>query len=81
MAERVEATLAELRALLGRVQQRRLEAGDWAVVNALVSEEIDQAEPGQEWLIIGPSEDDEDSGGKTDRALSAERSRPETSRR
>jgi hypothetical protein len=60
MAERIEPTLAELRALLGRIERHRLEADDWVVVDALVSEVIDQAEPGQQWLVITPSADDED---------------------
>lgn len=51
--------LAELRALRERVAQRRLEDNDWAVVSALAAAAIEEAEPGQEWVTIGFSEEDE----------------------
>jgi hypothetical protein len=59
VAERIAPTLAELRALLGRIEQRRLEPDDWAVVDGLLSEFIDQADPGQELVVIGRSEEEE----------------------
>ena len=73
-AERLAARLAELRAVLVRVEQRRLEADDWAVVNALLSELIDQAEPGQQqWLTIEPLDEEEASSG-TNETVAAEES-------
>lgn len=65
MAERIAPTLAELRALLGRIDEHRLEADDWAVVDALVAGLLDQAEPGQEWLSIELSDEEDGSGRKT----------------
>jgi hypothetical protein len=54
VAERVDPALADLRALLGRVDQHHLEAGDWAVVERLLSEVIGEAEAsGEELVIIG----------------------------
>jgi hypothetical protein len=35
-------------------------------VGALICEVIEQAEPGQEWLTIELSDDEDDSGEKTD---------------
>jgi flagellar biosynthesis/type III secretory pathway protein FliH len=61
MTERLDLTLAllaerrklaELRALLERVEQNRLEDDDRAMLVAVVSEVIEQAEPGQEWVTI-----------------------------
>ena len=61
MTERLDLTrallaerrkLAELRAVLERVEQNRLEDDDRAGLVALVSEVIEQAEPGQEWVTI-----------------------------
>lgn len=72
-AERLAAQLAELRAVLGRGEQRRLEADDWAVVNALLSELLGQAEPGQQWLTIEVSDEEEASSG-TNEAAAAEES-------
>ena len=46
-----------------RVEQRRLEPGDWAVVRAMYSELIEQAEPGQQWVTIELSGEDEASSG------------------
>ena len=54
MVDRVDRMLAELaerQALLGRVDQRRLEADDWAVLKALVTELITEAEAGNESVI------------------------------
>ena len=62
-AKRLAARLAELRAALVRVDQRRLEDGDWAVVRAMYSEAIEQAEPGQQWVTIELSDEDEASSG------------------
>ena len=72
MAERIDRTLAGLRALLARADQRHLEPDDWAVVDALISELIDQAEPGREDLIIELSDEEEASGWKTRGAVGAE---------
>ena len=72
VAERLRATLAERRALLERVAQHRLEGDDGAFVDALISELIDQAELGQEWLTIELPEEEEASGRKTIRAVGAE---------
>jgi hypothetical protein len=77
VAERIDRTLAELRALLGRIDQHHLEADDWAVVDALVSELIDQAEPGRERLIVELSDEEKASGGKTGGAVGAEDSTSE----
>jgi t-SNARE complex subunit (syntaxin) len=41
--ERIERRLAELRALLERVEQKHLEADDWEMVDALLAEVIEQA--------------------------------------
>jgi len=71
LAER--RNLAELRALRERVAQRRLEDHDWAVVRALASEAIAEAEPGQEWVTIGRA------GGAVD--VDVEDSTPERPRR
>jgi hypothetical protein len=73
-AERLAAQLVELRATLERVKQRRLEAGDWAVVRALLSELIEQAEPGQQWVTIELSDEEEESG-RTNEAVGAEESK------
>ena len=62
-AKRLAARVAELRAALVRVEQRRLEPGDWAVVKAMYSELIEQAEPGQQWVTIELSDEDEASSG------------------
>jgi hypothetical protein len=58
--------LAALRALRERARQHRLEDGDWAVIRALITATIEEAEPGQEWVTIGPADgacgvEDEDS--------------------
>jgi hypothetical protein len=50
--EELEAQLAKLRAVGERIDQQRLEADDWPIVAALLSEVIDQAEPGQEEVVI-----------------------------
>ena len=63
--ERMERVLAERRALLRRVEQRRLEGDDWAVVQALLWELIEQAKPGQESVRIELSEQKEPSGGRS----------------
>jgi hypothetical protein len=61
--------LAELRALRERVAQRRLEAADGAVLAALISAVIEQAEPGQEWVTIELPDEEEtwvrETGGAT----------------
>jgi hypothetical protein len=72
-AKRLAARLAELRAALVRVEQRRLEDGDWAVVRAMYSELIEQAEPGQQWVTIEFSDEDEASSG-TDETVASEES-------
>ena len=58
------AQLVELRALLGRIRERRLEGDDWAVVNTLLAAEIDQAELEE----AGQARSDEEDGaeGKTE---------------
>lgn len=71
-AKRLAARLAELRAALVRVEQRRLEDGDWAVVRALFSELIEQAEPGQQWVTIELSNEDEASNGTNETVASEE---------
>lgn len=71
-ARRLAARLAELRAGLRRVEQRRLEDGDWAVVRALLSELIEQAEPGQQSATIELSDEDEASSGTTEAVGSEE---------
>lgn len=50
--------LAELPALHERVEQGHLEADDLAVLRALLSEVIEQAEPGQEWVTLELSEEE-----------------------
>jgi len=45
--------LAELRALRERVKHNRLEDDDWTVLRALISQAIEEAEPGQQWVTIG----------------------------
>jgi hypothetical protein len=44
--------LPALRALRERIAQNRVERDDLALLRALVSEAIAQAEPGQEWVTI-----------------------------
>ena len=73
--------LAELRALLERVEQNRLEDGDGAVLVALVSEVIEQAEPGQEWVTIEVSEQEAALVRQTGRAVGAEDSASDEPRR
>jgi hypothetical protein len=81
MTERLDLTLAlvaerrklaELRALLERVEQNRLEDDDGAVLVALISEVIEQAEPGQEWVTIEVSEEEAALVRQTGRAIGAE---------
>ena len=55
--------MAERRAFLERVAQHRLEGDDWAVVDALLSELIVQAELGQDWLTSELPEEEEASEG------------------
>jgi len=71
-AKRLAARVAELRAALVRVEQRRLEPGDWAVVRAMYSELIEQAEPGQQWVTIELSDEDEASSGTNETVASEE---------
>ena len=71
-AKRLAARVAELRAALVRVEQRRLEAGDWAVVRAMYSELIEQAEPGQQWVTVELSDEDEASSGTNETVGSEE---------
>jgi hypothetical protein len=68
VSERIaaKAKLAELRAMLRRIEENRLDADDRATLVALIGEVIEQAEPGQEWLTIELSDDEDDSGEKTD---------------
>jgi hypothetical protein len=54
---RLEHLLAERRALFERFEQRRLEAKDYPVLRALISEAIAQAEPGQESVTFELPED------------------------
>jgi hypothetical protein len=63
MIEQLKRRLAELRAVRGRIDQRQLEADDWAVLGALLSKELERAEPGCESLIIEFSDEDDASGG------------------
>ena len=49
--------LAELRALRERVKHNRLEDDDWTVLRALISQAIEEAEPGQQWVTIGPADE------------------------
>jgi hypothetical protein len=58
MTERIDLTLTEYRALRERVRRHALEDGDWEVVRALILEAIEEAEPGQEWVILGVPEED-----------------------
>lgn len=77
MSERIaaEAKLAELRALLRRIEEHRLEADDRAILDALICEVIERAEPGQEWLTIELSDGEDDSREKTDEVDGAEESK------
>jgi hypothetical protein len=77
--ERIERRLAELRALLERVEQKHLEADDWEMVDALLAEVIEQAKPGQEWLTIGVSEE-EAFAGRTSGTVGVEDSTSENPR-
>ena len=71
--ERLRAALTERRALMERVAQRRLEGDDWAVVNAVISEAINEVERGQqEWLTLELPEEEEASEEKTIGAVGAE---------
>ena len=54
------------------MEQRRLEDGDWAVVRALYSEQIEQAEPGQQSVTIELSDEDEASSGANEAVGSEE---------
>jgi hypothetical protein len=80
-AERLAAELAELRALRKRVEHRRLEDADWAVVSALASKAIEQAEPGQQWVSLELSEEEEALDQRTGAVVGAEDSTPEHRRR
>jgi hypothetical protein len=81
MAERIELTLAESRALLARIERKQLEAGDWAVVDALLSEVIAQADPGQQWLTIEFSDEEDTPGSETGGAVGVEVSTSDGRRR
>ena len=60
--ERLQRKLADYRALRERIRKDQLQADDWSVLSAMLSELIEQAEAaGQEWVTIGLSEDEEDS--------------------
>jgi len=52
--------LAELRALREHVRHNCLEEGDWAVLGAFLSEVIEQAPPGQEWVSLELPEEEVD---------------------
>lgn len=60
------ARLVELRALLGRIGERRLEGDDWAVVETLLAAELDQAESEEGGIARSDEEDGSDSEGKTE---------------
>lgn len=47
------------------MEQRRLQADDWAEVAALLSEVIDQAEPGQPWVSIELADHEDDANAVT----------------
>jgi hypothetical protein len=66
--------LAELRAGLERVKQRRLEADDWAMVSAMFSELIEQAEAGQ-CVSLELSDEDEEASSGTNEAVASEESK------
>ena len=69
--KRLKRRLAELRGLLERVEQGRLEADDWALMDSLVAESIDEGEAAeQESLIVEPQE--EQASGAQDGAVGAE---------
>lgn len=51
---RIATTLPELYELLRRVEQRRIEAGDWPLLNALLSEAITEA--GDSEIVSIPSD-------------------------
>jgi hypothetical protein len=71
--ERLAARLAELRAGYERVKQRRLEPNDWAVVRAMLSELIEQAEAGQ--CVSLELSDEEEASSGTNEAVGAEESK------
>lgn len=54
------ARLVELRALLGRIREHRLEGDDWSVVNTLLAAEIDHAELEE----AGQARSDEEDGSE-----------------
>ena len=60
--ERLKRRIAELRAGLGRVEQRRLEAGDWAEICAMFAEAIAEAESGQQGVSVELAEQEDGSG-------------------
>jgi len=72
--------LAELRALRERVRQRRLQDADWAVVSALASKAIERAKPGQQWVSLELSEEEEALDRQTGGAIGVEDSTPERRR-
>lgn len=78
MAESIAFLLAELRrlrAVYERVQQRRLEDGDWAEIRALLSKAVDEAaESGQEWVTIEVPAEEELSIRITNEAVDTEES-------
>ena len=77
MAESIASLLAELRRLRAvheRVEQRRLEAEDWAEVEALYSKAIEQAERGQDWRTVDVWDDEETPARSTNEAVDAKES-------
>jgi len=69
--EELTRRLAELRALRARVEQRQLEAGDFAVLGALLREQIAEVEAGGEAPIIELSEEEYAARGRTGGAVGA----------
>lgn len=58
------ARLVELRALLGRIGERRLEGEDWALVKTLLLAELGQTE--SEEGSIARTDEEDGSEGKTE---------------
>lgn len=80
--EDLERRLAELRAVLGRIEGGHLEIGDRPLLLELISELIEQAEAnGQQWVSLGLSDEEEALVQKSVKAIAVEDSTSENLRR
>jgi hypothetical protein len=67
--------MRRLRAVCERIDQRRLEEGDWSEIGALLSKALEEAaESGQEWVTIEVPAEEGASTRITNEAVDAEES-------